>query len=321
MEICAICGLEFMSKVSLHKHCGRKHRINVREYTITYELNGIAPKCACGCGEDVNWYKGTPKRFVHTHQTRDVELRKQMIEAGRSAARDPEKRKITSDKLKLKWQNADWRAAAIERLKIARKFSFVGNKELYSSEKFRQCMSDKMKKQWKSVWGAEQRLRCSKKPFRDKVSASVKVALSDPVVRQKLSEHAVSMVEQGIIGPNQTKRSSCVNVITGQAEYFHSDWEHVFFDHMSKVGTPVTKNHGIRIPYVFENVEHIYVPDFQSLSDETIYEIKGRVIDVDAVKFTAAQKYCVLHGIEFIVLFKKDIDDLVNKSLIHLEMV
>lgn len=77
MEIlCKICN----KKISHNKepycirtmveHLRDEHNISKEEYLIKYELNGIAPRCACGCGNCVHVKKGWNKwnKYFKNHK-------------------------------------------------------------------------------------------------------------------------------------------------------------------------------------------------------------------------------------------------------------
>jgi very-short-patch-repair endonuclease len=51
MVICKECQREFDSLDSLRRHRSQKHGVNAKQTYIDYVLNGIEPKCKCGCGE------------------------------------------------------------------------------------------------------------------------------------------------------------------------------------------------------------------------------------------------------------------------------
>lgn len=50
MVICKECNREFESLDSLRRHRVQKHKISAEQTYIDYVLNGIEPKCKCGCG-------------------------------------------------------------------------------------------------------------------------------------------------------------------------------------------------------------------------------------------------------------------------------
>jgi very-short-patch-repair endonuclease len=51
MVVCKECDREFESLDSLRRHRSQKHNINAEQTYIDYVLNGVEPKCKCGCGE------------------------------------------------------------------------------------------------------------------------------------------------------------------------------------------------------------------------------------------------------------------------------
>jgi very-short-patch-repair endonuclease len=48
---CKECNREFETLDSLRRHRIQKHNINAEQTYIDYILNGVEPKCKCGCGE------------------------------------------------------------------------------------------------------------------------------------------------------------------------------------------------------------------------------------------------------------------------------
>jgi hypothetical protein len=53
MIVCKECNREFESLDSLRRHRSQKHSVNAEQTYIDYVLDGVEPKCKCGCGEDV----------------------------------------------------------------------------------------------------------------------------------------------------------------------------------------------------------------------------------------------------------------------------
>jgi hypothetical protein len=314
MNICKLCETSYKNRASLNKHVSRTHKLSPKDYTIKFDLHGVCPTCECKCGQEVNWSKGRPKRFIKGHQTRDKDIRKIMIDKGRAASQDPQKRLKNSNAIKKLWnEDIKWRKAALEKLVIARTMSPVGTKEYYLTSIFRSQMSKAKSEFWASSKGDVLREIMKGVDFRKNVSLTTKQALSSPEIRKLLSENACSLVENGIIGPNKSKRSSIINELTGVIEYFHSTWEHIFYDFMSVIKLPVTKNHKIRIKYyTSDGIEHNYVPDFICNSQQTLYEAKRRLTDVDELKFAAARKFCDENKMSFVVITKNDIDEIIS---------
>lgn len=51
MVTCKECNREFKSLDSLRRHRKQKHDVNAEQTYIDYMLNGVNPKCKCGCNE------------------------------------------------------------------------------------------------------------------------------------------------------------------------------------------------------------------------------------------------------------------------------
>ena len=70
--ICKICQKECNNINSLRSHSIQKHSISSEEIYINYVLNGVKPKCECGCGEIpsfISVVKGYSK-FIQSHHNR-----------------------------------------------------------------------------------------------------------------------------------------------------------------------------------------------------------------------------------------------------------
>jgi hypothetical protein len=116
-----------------------------------------------------------------------------------------------------------------------------------------------------------------------------------PEYRKKLSLHAIDLLEQGKIGPQAPYKAEWkMNPFTSKEEYMHSSWETRFLDECIALGIPVTKQHGIRIPYTDLNgIERSYIPDFLTLDGKTLYEIKGYTSEIDREKWRATMTWCL----------------------------
>ncbi len=72
-----------------------------------------------------------------------------------------------------------------------------------------------------------------------------------------------------------------------------------------------TKNHGIRIEYMYRNITHITVPDFYIKycnGDIFIEEVKGWVKEVEIIKKVATENYCLKNNINYRFLTQKQIN-------------
>ncbi len=113
--------------------------------------------------------------------------------------------------------------------------------------------------------------------------------------RRLQSSRAIDLLEQGKIGPQAPYRAVWkLNPFTGREEYMHSSWETRFLDECVERGVPVTKQHGIRIPYTDPNgLERTYIPDFLALDGRILYEVKGHETDTDREKWRATMTWCL----------------------------
>ena len=131
--------------------------------------------------------------------------------------------------------------------------------------------------------------------------------------KSALSLRNVDMIAQGLIGPQAPfKREWKLNPWTKQEEYMHSSWETAFMDACISRSYPVTKNHGIVIPYTHpDGTTRNYIPDFYATEDRTLYEVKGRHDEVDDAKWSAAAEWCRKNGMSFQCIF----EDVTGSSL------
>jgi hypothetical protein len=70
--ICSICQKEFITLLRLLRHSSLKHGLSSKSVYIKYILNGVNPKCQCGCGDDAPFIsigKGF-SRFIRSHHNR-----------------------------------------------------------------------------------------------------------------------------------------------------------------------------------------------------------------------------------------------------------
>lgn len=70
--ICKICQKECKNLLGLRSHSSLYHNIKPDQIYVDYVLNGVIPKCECGCGGNVPFIsigKGF-SRFIRTHHNR-----------------------------------------------------------------------------------------------------------------------------------------------------------------------------------------------------------------------------------------------------------
>jgi len=122
-------------------------------------------------------------------------------------------------------------------------------------------------------------------------------------MRVKQTSNAIRLMSEGKIGPKKYKSCFKFNPFTQKDEWMHSSWETKFLDECINENIPVYKNAKFTISYIAkDNIERQYVPDFLTLDDSTIYEVKGVCTDADLLKFDAAKKWCDERNMKFIVI-------------------
>jgi hypothetical protein len=269
---CLECGnLVANSNNVLARHVRKVHCMDWPDYEIKHLHGGVVPKCKCGCGQDLMWRKGGFAEYVTGHSSRGVG--NPMF--GKKGEQNPNTGKRRTCEMRSRYSDASsrrWSDPADPR------------REIFASDEYRQTMrisgkevADRpevvqRKSEWSRGWWDE-----------------------NPEMRKVWSSRAISLLEQGKIGPQAPYRAEWkLNPFTGREEYMHSSWETRFLDECMERGVPVTKQHGIRIPYVDPNgQERTYVPDFLSLDGRTLYEVKGYETDTDREKWRATMAWCL----------------------------
>lgn len=85
MMYCLICEKHCVDLEFLRRHVAKSHKISTKDYVLMFELNGVIPRCLCGCSNVVTWHQPS-KRFntyVHGHHAqfrRKSEEEKQKLE-------------------------------------------------------------------------------------------------------------------------------------------------------------------------------------------------------------------------------------------------
>lgn len=70
--VCNICQKEFVSVLGLLRHSSQKHNMDSKTVYLDTVLNGVVPKCECGCGGNspfISIGKGF-RRFIQSHHNR-----------------------------------------------------------------------------------------------------------------------------------------------------------------------------------------------------------------------------------------------------------
>lgn len=263
------------------------------------------------------------KVFTDEYKEKMSEVIKDMHE------KNPDVAKRIAESMKEKWQDPDYRDAQIaifnteeskvrgrEKIKKQREDGNIGPHTL-TAESRRKLSESAKKLQSDGIIGVgsytpESIEKISEKnklawknneSRREKLIRMNEERWADPENRKKQSELISELVMQGLVGPHTSKTEWKFNPFTNQDEYMHSTWESHFLEKCINDGVPVTKKHGVRIPYNDENgYEHIFIPDFVSAEKKILFEIKGFKNDVWGMKNVAAAEWCDKNGYEYVLI-------------------
>jgi hypothetical protein len=271
---CLECGeMVANSNNVLARHVRKVHGIDWPLYEVKHVHDGVWPKCACGCDNELTWKKGGFAIFVDGHASRGEN--NPMF--GKKGENSPNKGKKRTNEMKERYSKASktrWSDPNDPRHEIMASDEYRTNmsnsiKETFKNPEVRQRHADGMLNWWKD----------------------------NTELRAIYSKRACDLLEQGKIGPQAPYKTEWkLNPFTGKEEYMHSSWETRFLDECIERSIPVTKQHGIRIPYVDPNgVERVYIPDFLTLDRKTLYEVKGHETDTDREKWRATMTWCIQH--------------------------
>lgn len=261
----------------------RTHGMLYVDYVIKHEYNGIWPTCKCG--KRLVLKKGGFGRFcgkgcASSGSDNAMTRMKGEKSPNFGKKRTPEQLVNYSEGSRKRW--------------------------MHHGDKLREMMKTP---EYKNAQAISQRQVWATTNRREKTSMSVHRFWSSGSEltkqrRKEASDRAIILLEQNKIGPQAPFKTCYItNPFTGKEEYMHSSWETAFLMKCYKEQYPVTKIHDIRIPYVaIDGTDHVYVPDFVSLVESVVFEIKGLVRENDEAKFSALQKWASVNGYEVVMV-------------------
>lgn len=268
---CLECGKSCKNRRSLGNHLNLSHKElgGQMGYVLKHYLNGKIPLCSCNCGQEVSWHRLQYKfnDYVTGHNSRNSPSGC-FIGSYRPTPEQIEKR---------------------------------NNSIRQTYKKNKKELSDKIGKAVSEALNSPDH----NKNLREAIKRSW---VDAPERKADLLRRNLEMLEAGLIGPHAPFKTEWKhNPWTGESEWMHSSWESAFMDTCISRGYPVTKSHGIAIPYDHPDGSlRTYVPDFYAFDDSVLYEVKGRHDEVDTAKWDAAAAFCEERGWRFEVLFQDD---------------
>lgn len=137
--------------------------------------------------------------------------------------------------------------------------------------------------------------------------------------RAKSSLRMRTAILDGSFTPNVTNSRCKSRVYTTDSRTpLRSTWEGVFYGIMKEKGITLDyETH--RIPYTYENVKRVYMPDFIDEKNRVIYEIKPDSefdLKVEA-KIASAKQYCIVNGYELVLITDQWFVDNLTEDKLH----
>lgn len=282
---CLVCNkLVANSNNVLGRHVKKEHSLEYSEYLVKYTYNGIWPTCECGCKKKVKWHFGGFSRFASKSC---ASKGKNNGMFGLKGGKSP-----NTGKIRTKEHREHYKLGARKR------WDEYGDmlREMMKSDEYRETQRlAQIEGNIANPERNEKRAISSIKTWRSPEMAGK---------RKEAAERAIRLLEEGKIGPQAPFKTCWMdNPFTGKAEWMQCGWEVTFLEVCIEEQFPVTKVHGIRIPYVrIDGTEHLYLPDFIGIENKIMFEIKGRRDEDTDRKDTAAREWCQTNGYEFRVI-------------------
>jgi hypothetical protein len=265
-QVCLECKQQCCNRRSLGNHVNRSHKElgGLHGYVLKHMLSGVVPICLCGCGEDVAWHKQLYRFNDYVNgHNAHVEGHGYCVSGYRATVEQIARR---NDSIK------DAYATRGEEINAKISVSVV---EAFKDPAKHANLMVGLKKAWRS-----------------------------PERRAQARVRAIDMLSKGLIGPHAPFKTCWHdNPFTGKEEFMHSSWETAFLNACIKSQYPVTKEHGIEIPYVApDGTDHVYLPDFKALEENVLFEVKGHMRGNDEAKLSACRSWCLSNGFELVVI-------------------
>lgn len=277
--VCNICKNEFNGINSLRSHSSQKHNLNGDKIYIEYVLNGVIPKCECGCGgvpPFISIGKGF-SRFIRSHHNRVV--------GKNNFHKNPETHKKAIETQKNNWKEGKyvgwWENKTPDTIK-----KIEGIKEKLRNDK------ERGKKISKSLKGVPK-----KEESKLKLSVTQKKRYEDnPKLKENSSKRRVTWLKSKLSKkPSgiETKFENILKLININFEYQY-EYKHRLFDfYLEKYNT------------LIEVDGDFYHCNPNSKHREVVYETQKLTKQNDIYK----DELCENHDITLIRYWEKDINE------------
>ena len=277
--ICKECKKIFKSLNGFRSHSIQKHNIPVEEIYVNYVLNGISPKCECGCGESppfISIGKGF-SRFIQSHHNR--------VPGNNNFHKNPNTHKKAIETQKKNWKEGKytgwWENKTEETIK-----KIEGIKEKLRNDKER---AKKISEKLKGIPKSEE--------SKEKLSISQKQRyLNNPKLKEELSKRRIKWLKSKLSNKKsklETKFENILNILN--IEYiFQYEFKGKLFDFYLK-----------KYNILIEVDGDFYHCNPNSKNKEQLYEVQKLTIKNDDIK----NKLCLENNIKLIRYWEKDINE------------
>lgn len=272
ISFCFACNMQFQ-KMKLKTHITDEHKFDVEEYYLQY-IDSQANKCLCGCGLVVKWVGLSFFDYIHGHNSRGKTKENSTAMATKSI------------KMKEHFRTG----------RMVTSFTKMSDEKI---KNIRQKQASTMK---------------NKVATGEYTSPSANMTPEQRSIAQRKS--AKTIIEK-YGSPNYGFRNIKKGSYTtkdNRVIHFDSGLELEYMKILDNHPKVVTWERPIfSIPYMFEGKEHDYYPDFLVVFKDghlELQETKGSEIEKDFAKYSYAQKWADENRMNYVVLYRKDIETL-----------
>lgn len=298
---CYECNETFDDREFVNRHV-KKHKITLQEYILKWKYDGVKLTCACNCGELTLWNVAQKDYAIyvrghhmtgrkHSNETKQKIGEKNAVKMHEYMQQNPN---IAKQRIQ---QMLDGRTPESEIRRIELSKLAISNETVEE----RQKRSEHTKKLWKQdilrdahiqateTWKARHNAGTYDKTFE--------------IARKKISK---TITKKYLEGGFEWSRGFYISTKTHKKSYYRSSWELQFMKLLDQDESVLDwESEFTSIPYMFEDKEHLYVPDFHvtRTTCEQLVEIKSislRVTSRNASKRDAAMKFCGERSWEYI---------------------
>lgn len=268
MVTCNICSKEFDNNKGLSYHVSQSHETRFCDYLVEFELDGVWPTCACGCGEKVNFFGGKFAKHIGSHGTvglkRSEETRRKISEIQRGKRLTEDHKNKISQGVKNRFDSDSTLGEKISRSLTGKKKSIDHCDNISKTRK-------------KKLENGEIVINC------DKISAAI--------------------TQKYLDGGFEWSTGQYTSTKSGEVCNYRSSWELELMQVLdSDTRIESWRYEPISIPYVLEGKTRRYVPDFHIVTTsgaDLLVEVKPPALtgtETNSSKRQSALDFCSRNG-------------------------